>query len=231
MPARKYQKYFELEHFWIFDASWIWIMGDDLNNVEDQTSIGNIWQIRTNKYRICTELSQGIFLLLFLILVLQNCWILAAEILQTFFSPAAEELQNHLQMLCFIVLQTCNRDAADLLQRCCRPTAALLQRSCRITCRCYIPNLKSLGQVFVLECCRPAAVLLQRCCRPAAALLQRSCRITKRWYIPNLKSPGQELHVLECCRTSAGLLQRCYRTAADHEGTLSRDAACQIWSL
>ena len=126
----------------------------------------------------------------------------AAELLNTFFYPAAEELQNYLQMPCFIVLQTCNRDAADLLQRCCRPTAALLQRSCRITCRCYIPNLKSLGQVFVLECCRPAAVLLQRCCRPADALLQRSFRIQYRYYIPNLKCLGQ-VYVLQCCRPVA----------------------------
>merc|ERR1711874_924343 len=43
----------------------------------------------------------------------------------------------------------------------------------RITCRCYLPNLKSLGQVLhVLECCRTAAGLLQICCRTAADLMQ-----------------------------------------------------------
>ena len=44
----------------------------------------------------------------------------AAELLNTLFYPAAEELQNYLQMPCFIVKQTCNRDAADLLLPCCR---------------------------------------------------------------------------------------------------------------
>ena len=54
-------------------------MGDDLNNVEDQTSIGNIWQIRTNKYRICTELSQGIFFVVFEIAAELPCCRGAAE--------------------------------------------------------------------------------------------------------------------------------------------------------
>jgi len=172
---------------------------------------------RKNKYRICTELAQGTF---FLVLDIS-----AAELLNTCCRDSADLLpccrgaaQSHTDAMFYSAAdlqQRCCRPAAEMLQTCCRPTAALMQRSCRITCRCYIPNLKSLGQVFVLECCRPAAVLLQRCCRPAAALLQRSCRITKRWYLPNLKSLGQVLHVLECCRTSAGLLQRCCRTAAD----------------
>ena len=73
--------------------------------------------------------------------------------------PSAEELRNNLYML---------------------HTKLVVSRSSRITCRCYICNLKSLAQVYVLECCRTAAVLLQRCCRPTAALLKRSCRITYR---------------------------------------------------
>ena len=44
-----------------------------------------------NKYRICAELAQGIFLIV-LDIVLQNCCRPAAEIMQTYCCPAAEEL-------------------------------------------------------------------------------------------------------------------------------------------
>ena len=51
---------------------------------------------RYNKYRICTELAQGILFEISALEILQTCCIPAAEILLTCCCPAAEELQNHL---------------------------------------------------------------------------------------------------------------------------------------
>ena len=142
--------------------------------------------------------------------MLQTCCRPASEELQNHLQMLNIKFEVSRSNLYVTVLQACFRPAAGMLHRCCKSNAALLQnqilhtqklnflgqayvlrvlqtyccpvlqRSCRITCRYYIPNLKFLGQVFVLECCRPAAVPLQRYCRPAGALLQRSCRITQR---------------------------------------------------
>ena len=66
----------------------------------------------------------------------------AAEMLKICYCPAGEKLQNHLQILhtefevfrsslCFRLLQTCCRPAAEMLQTCSRDAADLLLPCCK----------------------------------------------------------------------------------------------------
>merc|ERR1711905_29952 len=55
-------------------------------------------------------------------------------VLQTCCCPAAEELQNHLEMLHtkFEVSRSCGK-CSRVLQNCCKPSAEMLQSCCRLT--------------------------------------------------------------------------------------------------
>ena len=136
-----------------------------------------------NKYRICTELAQGIFFRCFKI-VLQN-------------SPAAEELHNHLYMLhtklevsrsCRITSR-CNiwnlkflaqvqvfvLNAADLQQSCCRDAADLLLPCWRVVTESPIDAKYQIWRLQVKSMFYSAADLLQASCGDAAEILQICC--------------------------------------------------------